>query len=196
MDHSTFQEDRLRELSRRADRIGQPMFSDFLDLGEQTLLRRLDHKLDTPFSLYGGYPDAERQMAVFLSGAFSVAPEDFPLCLLRFRPKAPRFASLLSHRDVLGALMGLQVERALLGDIIIEETGIYVFAAERLAYFLAEELTQAGRTALTGEVLSPGQAETVAGSLSRKIAQRWWPASVWTRWYPRWPPFPGPRPRS
>ena len=68
--------------------------------------------------------------------------------------------------------MGLQVERALLGDIIIEETGIYVFAAERLAYFLAEELTQAGRTALTGEVLSPGQAETVAGSLSRKTEDR------------------------
>ena len=62
---------------------------------------------------------------------------------------AEKFAEKLSHRDFLGAILNLGIERAVLGDIIFTEDGTYIFAKENIAEFIAESLTRVRRTSVT-----------------------------------------------
>lgn len=116
---------RFEELACRADRQGVWTDTEFLTLAEQAVLLRM--RLPVPVSLHGGYPDAERRLAAFGSEAlfgFSYAP---PIVCVRMAPAAERFADALTHRDFLGALMGLGVRREVMGDIRVEGSTGYLF---------------------------------------------------------------------
>ena len=156
---------RLIDLSRQADKRNMPMFSDFLTLAEAEELRYNTHLLSTASCLYGGYEDAERQMAVFVPDAFSMDEITYPIRILRFTPKSAKFAEALTHRDVLGSLMGLGIERQLLGDILVEDQVFHVIAEDRIADFLLQEFKRARHTDLTG-----GE-ESAPLSLHRKTEQ-------------------------
>ena len=55
----------------------------------------------------------------------------------------------LSHRDFMGGILSLGVDRAVIGDIaVLSESEALVFAAERIAPFLESELTRIGRDAV------------------------------------------------
>ena len=68
--------------------------------------------------------------------------QDAPIALLRAE-KSP--ADTLMHRDYLGALMGLQVERSVIGDILVHETGADIFVLREMADFLLLHFDRAGR---------------------------------------------------
>ena len=64
-------------------------------------------------------------------------------------------AQLPVHKDYLGSLMGLELRREALGDIVLPEDqpGVaYVFALEPAAELICQELRQAGHTDLTAEM--------------------------------------------
>lgn len=52
-----------------------------------------------------------------------------------------RFTSL-SHRDVLGALLHLGIERELLGDLIVKEKEIFIFADKEIEAYIMSNLTR------------------------------------------------------
>ena len=54
-----------------------------------------------------------------------------------------------THRDLLGSLTALGIERAKLGDILVGETSADVLVCAELADYLAREWTSAGRERLT-----------------------------------------------
>ena len=93
---------RLTELSRRAFERGIQTSSDFLSPGEQAEAVRL--RLPEPAVFEGGYPEAERRVAVFGGG-------EAPVICLEIAPTAPKFAGELTHRDYLGSLMALGLRR-------------------------------------------------------------------------------------
>ena len=68
------------------------------------------------------------------------------------RPSAPKFAEALSHRDFLGALMNLGIERDVLGDIIVRDSVGYVFCEDAMAAYLADNITQERHTVMPTEV--------------------------------------------
>jgi RNA-binding protein YlmH len=70
----------------------------------------------------------------------------FPISGLRIAPKNMKFASEFSHRDVLGSVLGLGLERDVIGDIYVKEKDAYLFCAERIATFLTEQLSQVRHT--------------------------------------------------
>lgn len=145
MDEMT--ERRLREMADRSWSRGIPCYTDFLDLAEQTVLKRIRPSLSQPeITLFGGADGCERVMA-----GFGVSPEerkDFPIACLRVTPTGIRFASEMNHRDVLGSLMSLGFERSLLGDIVIREKEAFVFCAERIADYVCDGLTSIRRTSV------------------------------------------------
>lgn len=128
---------RLVELSRRSAERGIKTNSEFLSLGEQTELLRL--RLESPCALDGGYAEAERRVAVF-------GGERAPLCCLEISPVSKKFAEPLTHRDYLGALMGLGLRRSVLGDVVLCGGNAYVFCLESVAGHIADGLTQVRRT--------------------------------------------------
>lgn len=127
---------RLAELSRRAYERGIQTASDFLSPGEQAEAARL--RLPEPAVFEGGYPEAERRLALFGGG-------EAPIACLEIAPTAPKFAGELAHRDYLGSLMALGLRRGLLGDIVLAEGRAYAFCLESAARMIERELTQVRR---------------------------------------------------
>ncbi len=96
--------------------------------------------------LWGGYEGAERQMIAF--GESAATGDWFPLRAVRLTPTAPWQAS---HRDVLGAVLGLGLDRSKIGDILVTERDAVLFCTEPIAAFLREGITTVGRYRVTAE---------------------------------------------
>lgn len=94
-----------------------------------------------------GMKDSERQMVAFLPDALSYE-YDYPISIMKITPLNKKFAEKLSHRDVLGSIMNLGIERCKMGDILMEENAAILFVQENLADYLAEELTRIRHTSV------------------------------------------------
>ncbi len=145
---------RLTELSRQAYHKDIVTFSDFLNLNELNILHTTPKDLFLArYETFGGYEMAERQMVAFLPDALYYEYH-YPMQVLKIRPSNPRFAEQLSHRDYLGSLMNLGVERGKMGDILIFEDRAEVFVCQNIAEYLCQELTRIRHTVVQTE-LSP-----------------------------------------
>lgn len=97
---------------------------------------------------FGGYEDAERKMLVYLPDYLEESTlygEDSPLVCLEgtfFQ------GDELSHRDILGALMGAGIQRETVGDILVEKGRCLFFTTQEMAPYILDNLRSAGRTVL------------------------------------------------
>ena len=156
-------EGRIDDLSARA-LGGETVFSDFLTPKEQHALMRYlrERGRQKSVRLWGGFPGAERAVACFLPEyleelleSSETEPEYFSallseaLAVLEIRGSGYR---TLTHRDFLGAVLGLGVERDAIGDILLlpgdgngrEQPRAYLVATEKIAPFLLSELKKIG----------------------------------------------------
>ena len=122
-----------------------PACSAFLSPGEQALVQQLfAHLPQGTQRFFGGYAGAERRICAFLPPWMEA--EDFeaqsPLCALTVA--VPPMA-LLSHRDYLGALMGLGITREKLGDILPAEAGCQLVLLEDVLPILLDQWEKVGR---------------------------------------------------
>lgn len=126
------------------------VFSDFLDPREIAILKR--NMADLPkgrFLIYGGNRNSERKMICFNS-SYDIEPR-FPISCLEIIIKGSKFENNnLTHRDFLGALLGLGIERKLLGDIYLQRDGQRVISAfllckTNIVEFIKTELVSVGR---------------------------------------------------
>ena len=74
--------------------------------------------------------------------------------MIAVKPKSGTFAEELSHRDYLGAILGLGIERVLIGDIMIRDKRAWFFCLSSAADMLSDSLTQVRRTAVTAAITS------------------------------------------
>lgn len=150
-------EKRLIELSKTAYYRDIITYSDFLNLNELNILHSLPKdKLNTAYVTFGGYDFAERQMAAFLPDALSFSgtgnidlPDmGFPFVAVSIVPLHEKFAQPLTHRDYLGAILNLGIERSKLGDILVGDEKTVVFIQDGLSDFLQEELCRVNHTSV------------------------------------------------
>lgn len=160
-------EKRILELAMRASNTSLFTFTDFFGLMEQDVFRSTLPKLPrgVKYTVSGGVEGTERVMVRFGDEEDLGYEVPFPIVMLCITPKAPKFAEKLTHRDVLGALMHLGMEREMLGDIVIRDEGkeIFVFVHEKIAPFIEGELTTIRNT----QVLVKETAEGPEGELFR-----------------------------
>ena len=140
---------RLEEWANRVWNQGVYWFSHFLDLAGRSDFLSLAPRLPpVPWQLFGGAEGCERQMLRLGSADLCGYEAPFPIQCLKVLPLNPKFAEPLTHRDYLGALMALGIERELLGDIVVRRDAVYVFCEERIAPYITEHFTQARHTPL------------------------------------------------
>lgn len=135
-------EKRFNELYNRAYTRSYKVFSEFLNLEEQSILANAY----LPYTAYGGYDMAERIIAAF---GDNIEKSDFPIKCLIIAPVMQKFADKLTHRDFLGALMNLGIKRELLGDIIIADNCGYLFCLEQISKYIKDNLNQIKHTNVT-----------------------------------------------
>jgi RNA-binding protein YlmH len=136
---------RLIDLSKQANRKGIVLFSDFLNLNELNIYHQCKSLFETKTESFGGVPYAERQIIAFIPDALYYDWE-YPIAALKIEPSYPKFAGKLGHRDILGAIMQLGVERSKIGDILINKDGYYLFCEESMADYFMEQLSQIRHT--------------------------------------------------
>lgn len=122
-----------------------PASTAFLTLRELDMCRFLFGQQEGLFP-FGGYEGAERQMLIYLPEYLekdALYDEDAPLVCLRatfFDGDTP------SHRDFLGALMGIGIARETIGDICVGKGQCDFFVTAEIAPYLLQNFIGAGRT--------------------------------------------------
>ncbi|MCI2057339.1 MAG: YlmH/Sll1252 family protein [Oscillibacter sp.] len=141
--------DKLDQTERR----NIPSCTDFLSPQEQARSRDLLRLAGTEaYTLSGGYEGAERKLLLFVPDWQQTEDAIFPLRCLRASFRAEY---QLTHRDILGSLMGLGIVREKVGDLLVGEEGCDIVVADSIADFLLQNWTSAGRAALKVTEVTP-----------------------------------------
>ena len=147
---------RVADLHRRAER-GEITYTPFLTPAEQMELSRLYAGERDAFCFLGGYEGAERRRMFFLPPYLVGVDEHLreecladalSECLVALEVKGSGYRDL-AHRDYLGALLHLGVERDRVGDICVISPHRAVLLCDGLmAGFFAESLTRVANDAV------------------------------------------------
>lgn len=146
----------MMELAERAFQGNYPVFTDFLTTAEYMRLSSIQNQMKgIRVRYWGGYPDCDH-----VTGGFFPADWDdqgdipFPVVCIQISPLSGKYAQALEHRDYLGAVMNLGVERSKIGDIRICDTVANIFCKEELASFVTENLSVVKHMSVTCRILS------------------------------------------
>lgn len=149
----TLEKKRFLELGRKSYNSGIYTFTDFLGLSEQSAFHEIERELTgIPYTAFGGVDGAERVIIRFGSEDICGYEMPHPISIILCRPVSEKFAEKLGHRDFLGAILNLGIDRSVLGDIVITENGAYIFIKENMAEFVADGLTKVRRTAVKCQI--------------------------------------------
>ena len=138
---------RFADLARRSYTQNMYTFTDFLSLPELDLFYQNEPQLKfAGVTVFGGKDGADRKVIRFGNPEELGYEEEFPIRCIVIEPLLEKFGENLNHRDYLGALMNLGIERENLGDIFIKGKTGYVFCLERIADYIMENLSQVRHT--------------------------------------------------
>ena len=144
---------RLIDLSNQAYTRDIVTFSDFLNLNELNILHTTPKDMfPAKYETYGGYESSERQMVSFLPDALYYE-YTYPIRIVEISPSNRKFTEDLSHRDYLGSLMNLGVERSKMGDILLQDNKAIIFVREEISSYIADNLTRIRHTSVTTKIL-------------------------------------------
>ncbi len=139
---------RLIELSKIAYQKGIVTYSDFLNLNELNILHTTPkHEMFSCYETFGGYEFSERQMVAFLPDALCYK-QDYPIVTLKVEAVHKKYSETLSHRDYLGAILNLGIERSKVGDILVKDDHAIIFVHKSLQNFMLDELTRIRHTSI------------------------------------------------
>lgn len=135
--------DKYEQMERRSI----PTTTSFLSPREQKLAETLLHAVGvrSGYAFDGGYPDAERKVLLFLPEWAEGTEGELVFLRADFHGEG----SKLTHRDILGSLMGLGVARERVGDILVSEHSADIVSLPSLREFFLQSWESAGRVKLS-----------------------------------------------
>jgi RNA-binding protein YlmH len=150
-------------------KLYEPQFTDFTDPFKMGTLCDIVHK-EYGFSLntmvWGGFAEAERRTLGFFPDYTEPTPEDFPISCVEISYNS-KFSRELTHRDFLGSVLGLGINREKTGDILIEPDRAYMFADKEVASFICANLERVGHTKVKVSLLDSYTPEVKEGTEKR-----------------------------
>lgn len=139
---------RLLELARAADNKGICTYTDFLNLNEINIFFKIKNDIpNISYDLFGGYEEAERKVICFYGCDSVKAFSDYITCI-RILPLNKKFSDDLNHRDFLGAIMNLGIERSKIGDILVKEKEGFLFCETVISNYIIESLNKVKHTSV------------------------------------------------
>lgn len=167
---------RIRDLARQAHINDYLTHTGFLSLSEQSRAAlevpglgmsgagRESGQGGVRAVFFGGHGEADRKVLFFLPSYMDEEElfrqeEDGSgvTACLEIRVRGARFSREIGHRDCLGALMHLGIERDQVGDILIDKDGAlaYVFVLSSMAEHICRELSTVGRSSVELRAVPP-----------------------------------------
>lgn len=144
---------RTLDLAETVLKTRRPRVSDFYDPYRCRLVVGLIEDIPELSSVTdGGYPVAERSRVLIYPDFMPADNLDTGLAFLEISGNF-RFHRV-NHRDYLGALLGLGLQRDKLGDILVHEDGAQLVAAREVAGYITSGLVSVGRVTVTVREIS------------------------------------------
>ncbi|UWG95375.1 YlmH/Sll1252 family protein [Dehalobacter sp. DCM] len=128
----------------------------FLNEQQRLTAQKMLLSMDNPRHLFwGGYERAERSVLIFLPDYLE---QEQIMCgdydpLMYLRASYPP-ANILSHRDILGSLMGCGVKRDTVGDILVGDGHSDVVVLKEVESYISQTFESAGRVRLQTELIT------------------------------------------
>ncbi len=158
---------RLRELADKSYHQNIYTFSGFLGLSEQDVFWQMERELSFAGYRLCGYAEnlggteavggkgdsADRKVIRFGNPADLGYEEPFPIVCIHMKPLLAKFSDRFSHRDFLGALMNLGIDRSTIGDIKVGEKEGYLFCLESIAEYICDNLDKVKHTNIKCEIV-------------------------------------------
>ena len=124
-------------------------YTDFLDLAQIELVQKFINKIKVEnYMSYGGFEQAERKMFVFYPDKFNVnvVEKNLDNIVQIIRIELPEdLKGKYTHRDYLGAVIKLGIERKKVGDIIVDNNGADIIIDKDISKFLLDNLASLTR---------------------------------------------------
>lgn len=114
--------------------------TDFLTPREQFLAGSIVRRSGLVTELHGGYSGAERKRMLIMPENWYPNPGDFDVAYLRVEAQG----GPVRHKDVLGSILGLGLQRRTVGDIAVDGAVAHAFVANHMVRFLYDEWRQIG----------------------------------------------------
>lgn len=150
---------RAEDLARRAIRTGSVTHTPFLTPAESFAVERwAAHSADCTVLLRGGGEDNERAAAFFLPDWMDADGLDTGEYISALRIEA-RFGTP-GHRDYMGAVLALGVQREWLGDILVEGGTAYLYCLPSIKEHLLLNLDKVGRCGVKTREVSLAEVPT------------------------------------
>ena len=132
------------EYSIRAEQQNRPFFTHFhnKDWMQSLLTKYVAQSTYLSYGFFGGYENAERQ--ILAVSPYTLDDAEYLIGILKIEVKTG-MGKALTHRDYLGAIMGLGIERNTVGDIILNESGAYVFVEMSMIPYIRSQLISIGK---------------------------------------------------
>lgn len=156
---------RIKDLANASYTQNRFTFSNFLTIEEQTIIHSISSEIKfVKHELFGGHEICERKMIRFGSEDELMYSCEYPISILLIQPLMEKFSDDLSHRDFLGAIMNLGIQRNVIGDIIVKGKCAYVFCLNEVKDYIISELTRIKHTSVKISVV-----ENIDDTLQREL---------------------------
>lgn len=134
---------KINDLIKKSEKTYSVVYSHFLTPAQQTLISAVNE-----FTGYiyfdGGYEDAERRICCIKDNEYC---NDDGLPVKIYSVNIPE--AKISHRDILGSLMGLGIKREMIGDIIVDGNKAQFLCHNSISDFIEFSLKKIGRQNIT-----------------------------------------------
>lgn len=138
---------RMAQLAQKSYEHNIYTYTGFLSMAEQDIFYGMASQVKgMDYELYGGRRDCERRMLRFGSEETLGYEEEFPIVCVSVKPLIEKFADNMTHRDFLGAVMNLGIDRSAVGDILLEGKSAYLFCTDKIAPYIMENLDKVKHT--------------------------------------------------
>lgn len=145
-ENETLLKKRILEMANRSYNNSQYLFTNFLSSADLSDCVEILEKNGMSYHRFGGTEMAEREIIRFGNEEDFGYAEDYPISCVVIRPNLEKFAEELTHRDYLGSILNLGIERDVIGDIYIREKTGYVICLSKMADYIAENLVKIRHT--------------------------------------------------
>ena len=138
---------RFKDLANRSYINNIYVYTDFLNTLEMDMFFQVENELK--------FVPHEIQMNMIRFGNEETTgyDEKFPFVIIKTQPINKKFADELSHRDILGALMNLGIERNCIGEIKLDNNNAYIYVVNRISNYILDNLNKIKHTQIKTSIL-------------------------------------------
>lgn len=148
-----YTEKRFMELSQIAYNKWIDRYTDFLNIDELNEFSKIKNKLPSNYFITGGLENAERKLVIFSMLDFECINLSEFISFLKISPLDFKFGEILTHRNYLGAIMNLGIERSTIGDILTDGKIAYIVTETKIASYIKDNLKSVNKTFVNVEII-------------------------------------------